>query len=122
MPCNMVTKPTGRPRGRPRLPLREDPERYLIAYYQAQCCLLGPGASRGVALSIAMVRYGELVNDPENVKTFTTASGPVVFHYSKGTVRGDEGSSHPRDSSAFHPRADDLARKARRLGMKSKYT
>jgi hypothetical protein len=36
MVCNMVTKSTGRPSGRPALALRDDPEQYAIAYFVAR--------------------------------------------------------------------------------------
>jgi hypothetical protein len=113
--CDMVTKPTGRRRGRPRLPLRNDPERYLLAYFVAQCRLKKPGMSdREIALTLTAVRYGEIANEPEYVTNFVTSSGPVGFEYAVSIVHGDEESSEPRNESAFHARADDLARKARR--------
>jgi hypothetical protein len=123
MECDMVTKPTGRRRGRPRLPLRDDPERYWVARFLAECELKGPGMTdRQIALAMTTVRYGEVVNDSENVKNLVTASAAVAFKYAKGdarypsdTVRGEEDRKQPRYRSAFHPRADDLLRKARRL-------
>lgn len=123
MKCDMVTKPTGRRRGRPHLRLRDDPERYWIARFLAECDLKGPGMTdRGIALMMTAVRYGEVANDSENVKNLVTASGAVAFKYAKGdvrypsgTVRGEEDRKQPRYRSAFHPRADDLLRKARRL-------
>jgi hypothetical protein len=112
----MVTKPTGRRRGRPRLPLRNDPERYWVARFLAECELKRPGITdRKIALAMTAVRYGEAVDDFENVKNLTTASGPVDFKYVKDSIRGREDSKEPRNRSAFHRRADDLLRKARRL-------
>ena len=113
----MVTKPTGRRRGRPRLPLRDDPERYWVARFLAQCELKGPGMTdRQIALAMTAVRYGEAVADSENVGNLATASGPVDFKYVKDSgLRGREDSKEPRNRSAFHPRADDLLRKARHL-------
>jgi hypothetical protein len=84
----------------------------------AQRALCGEGAGRGVALALAMVRYGELVDVPKNLANFAQ-SRPAIFNYAKkSNVRGVEGSKEPRNTSAFHPRADDLERKARRLGVK----
>ena len=117
MICNMVTKPTGAPRGRPQLPLRADHEGHLLAYYQAQCLLYGRGSARAIALSLAMVRFGEMVNNPENLENFSRGC-PVDFVY-LGATRGTEGSKEPRDKSAFHPRVDDWSRKARRFSNES---
>jgi hypothetical protein len=61
MICNMVTKPTGRPRHRLRLPLREDPERYEIAYFLArQSPRMRSYAPRPTRLAkiITQARYG----------------------------------------------------------------
>jgi hypothetical protein len=74
-------------------------------------------SDRGIALAMTAMRYGEVVDDPENLKNLATASGPVrfIFAHAKHQVRGTKGSKEPRDATAFHVRADDLARKARRV-------
>ncbi len=113
----MVTKATGRPRGRPKMALQDDPERYVLAWYEAVSRLnehTPKFSRRGLALHIAMVWRGELVNNPENIEHWLKGSGPVAFQATKR--RGVEGSKDPRHATAFHPIADDIARKARALG------
>ncbi len=111
----MVSKPTGRPRGRPRLPLRDDPQRHWIARYVTEC-LLSPGVSdRGIAVMMTAVRFGELCHVSDAAK-LGDPNGVLEFRYASRDVRGREGgaSESRRNSSALQPRADDLARKARR--------
>jgi hypothetical protein len=117
MKCDMVSKPTGRPRGRPNLALRDDPDRYVVTYYYAWAVQPPPGMSaRGIALSLGAVLPGEVVNTEENLENLTNWRGNVLFHLApREQRRGEEGSKEPRNQSAFHPRADDLARKARKF-------
>jgi hypothetical protein len=115
MVCNMVTKPTGRDRNRPHRPLRKDPDCYWIARYVAECRIKGPGQTdRGIALAMTMVRRGALINDPENVAAFQRG-GTALFEADAYRGNQDAQNARRRNTSAFHPPADDLARKARRL-------
>ena len=110
MKRDMVSKPTGRPRGRPALPLQIDPERYWIALFYAGFRLRPPGASqREIALRWAALRYGVLALDARTTK--------LSYVYANADVRGVLGrqSESRRNSSAFHPRVDDLQRKLRRI-------
>jgi hypothetical protein len=100
------------------VPLSKDPECYWIARYVAECRLKAPGMSdRGIALTLTAVRFGQLVNEAANIEGFTTGSAGAWFEYGEKDVRGHRYAvkDKRRNSSAFHPRADDLARKARRL-------
>ena len=112
----MVSKPTGRPKGRPPLPLREDPERYWLSRYAAECLLSPSVSDRGIAVMMTAVRFGELTYVSEAAK-LGNPEGVLGFRFASPDVRGRAGgaSESRRNSSAFHPRADDLARKARRL-------
>jgi hypothetical protein len=113
MKCNMVTKPTGRPEGRPPKPLAEDDERYLAALLRAPALLPSLAkqlgfSERGFALSLTAARRGTPVRVDED--------GALVFALNPDERRrGAEGDKEPRNQSAFHPRADDLRRKAARL-------
>ena len=112
----MVTKPTGRPRGRPSIPLRDDPERYVLTWFEAVARLNKgkPGFSRnGLALAVVMAWKGELVNESDNIARWLNGSGPVAFRATK--FRGTEGSKEARHASAFHPAAHDFVRKAHRF-------
>lgn len=63
----MVTKPTGGPEGRPRLPLRDDKDRYAIAYFAAQRRIAGKRnfSTRDIALELTKLRHGKVVNTPK---------------------------------------------------------
>jgi hypothetical protein len=109
----MVSKPTGCPKGRPRLLLGDDPERYFLTYYQANSLLerekKGGMSSRQLALTMVAARYGQIEYDPQ------IPPDSVKFKYVKGHLLGSAGSDEPRNATAFHPRMDNLARKARQL-------
>jgi hypothetical protein len=75
-------------------------------------------SARGIALALTTAWRGEMVKDPYNMDNAREWKGDVLFRIKRGEqVRGTEGSSEARDESVFHPRADDLARKARRLSL-----
>jgi hypothetical protein len=57
----MVTKPTGRQRGRQPLALRDDPERYPIAYFVARLTVSSPryaGPPHALAKIIMQAHHG----------------------------------------------------------------
>ena len=114
----MVTKRTGRLRGRPPLPLREDPERFWVAQFCTAVAFRRPDEpERQVALKTVMLRHGALIP----TSAMEIAGGRLdVFDGEKrryryiGRPSADDGKTS-RNSTAFHPRADDLIRKRRRI-------
>jgi hypothetical protein len=115
----MVTKKTGRDPWRPRLPLREDKDRYAMVYFTAlrRIVRMRSGASaRFVALTMTQLRYGRPVEDAENIQAMRKGR-PFKIRW-QGKQHGNEKGpkEHPRNKSAFHAMADDFARKERKLG------
>jgi len=53
--------------------------------------------------------YGQIESDPQIPPDL------VKFKYVRGHLLGRAGSDEPRNATAFHPRGDNLARKARQL-------
>jgi hypothetical protein len=122
----MVTKPTGRPRGRPGL--RYDPERYWLAFVAASISL---GKKRGlsarkVALTLTSVRHGRPVEKSENIRAllegrpfrvyatqYRLPADPNKPGWAPGQPDRSEGGRGGK--SVFHVRADDDARKILRL-------
>lgn len=94
MICDMVTKPTGRARGRPPLPLREDPERHWIAHFYAACRLKPPEESdRTIALRTVAQRFGQTSVVSKTVDLLLD-SGPEThrrYIYAGTDVRGVDG-------------------------------
>jgi hypothetical protein len=117
----MVTKPTGKREGRPRLPLRNDKDRYAIAYFAAQRRIAGKRnfSTRSIALALMQMQHGKVVvNTPGNIRAMHEGR-PFKVWTGPGKYRGDEKGSaeHPRNKSVFHALADDFARKERKLGQ-----
>jgi len=112
---DMVSRPTGRPSGRPQVAVKDDPERYWITNFIAKCGLNRAAGlfERGIALTMVAVRFGELANRPDNVRNLLEVSRDALFLYASER-RGRERDGAPRNVNAFWQRADDLCRKARR--------
>lgn len=107
-----------RKRGRPSLVLREDPERYWLAYFCAALAFRPSQESeRQIALKTVTLRHGALIPTVDK----EIAGG--LLHIFEGEKRryvytgrpSGEDKTTSRNTTAFHPRADDLIRKRRRL-------
>ena len=60
-----------------------------------------------------MVRHGALVNESDNIERWKAGQGGT---FRALAFRGVEGSNDARHASAFHPIAEDFAKKAQRIG------
>jgi hypothetical protein len=131
----MVTKPTGRPRGRPKKPdqpkpkkvrgrppqpLAANPDRYALAYFEAH--FLGAALHRDrvselqVAEQLAAQVYGETVQTPENLASKARGERYQVWMPPfRLDQRPYDGAPNWRHGNSFRPWADDLRRKLRRL-------
>jgi hypothetical protein len=78
----MVTKPTGRPRARPRVPLRSDPDRYAVAMALSFEIDLGLSARKAALLVAAVVAGREGDVEPEFAARHpsTEAMAPATFY------------------------------------------
>jgi len=113
---SVVSKPTGQPKGRPPLALRDDPERYVATYLAAESHVHPELSERGIAMAVTLAMRGEVVRSRENLSLQDPRG--LLFRLSPNEQqRGAEGRAgeNRRNASAFQPRADDLARKVRRL-------
>ncbi len=126
----MVTRPTGkpagrpkkprppikpkRPRGRPPKPLAADPDRYEIAYFQvaADRGYRAGISERRIAETLAALRHGALVPTPENLSAMS-AGKPYAVR--APAWRGREGGFDWRNKNSFRPIADALRLKAHRM-------
>jgi hypothetical protein len=119
--CNMVTKPTGRPRHRPRLPLREDQGRYPIAYFVARLTLISPryvGTPHALAKFVMQAHYGII----DTVETRDAVSDALLggreFKIGMMKLRGR---NDPMDSEQWRNRdsansmAENFCKKVRKL-------
>jgi hypothetical protein len=120
----MVTSYTKLQRARPCLPLRDDDDGYAIVHFAALRRILKKRntSTRFVALTLMQLRYGQIVNTPERPENIRAAREGRAFEVSmdeklqRGNEKDDGGKEHARNKSAFHARADNLARKERKLG------
>jgi hypothetical protein len=111
----MISKRTGKKVGRPGLRLREDPDRYCLAFFVALTWIAhdrGLSAQK-VAVTLMAMRHGEFVPSPENVSALEQGL-PIQIAYPANKVRGRAGKEW-RERSTFHWRADLFLRKARKL-------
>ena len=68
-----MTEPsTRRQRGRPKWSLRNDPERYLIAYYMARTMALPVASETALARHIIQTHYSE-IGSADKAKAFASA-------------------------------------------------
>ncbi|MBG0797174.1 hypothetical protein IYX23_05665 [Methylocystis sp. L43] len=124
----MVTKPTGRPRGRPRKeqpslskgprgapkkPLAKDPDRYFLALAQAHvdCGALSGISERRVFEAFCGLRYGVPLGTIENIATMRQG-GPFLVVTDK--QRGSPGPEW-HQKNTFRARADSLRKKLARM-------
>ena len=130
----MVSKPTGRPRGRPRkaqptallmrkrgrphIPLADHPDRYLLAILSAHIRIgLRNGLSEGHVLeTFAGLWFGQPMLTPENVDAMTLGDGYRVWLPS--FLMGAE-SSDWRGKNAFRPLADNWRRTLQKIRTKA---
>jgi hypothetical protein len=110
----MVTKRTGKPRGRPTWDLRKDRDRYLIAAFwatqvhESQFNSNQRATRRSVAMLFAAIERGELEASEGNRTTVLQGSGKLAFGASVTRAQNDAG------SNPIQARADDIRRKAER--------
>jgi hypothetical protein len=120
----MVTKPTGRPRGRPRktlvrvempkrprgrphMPVSKDPKRQAYAIYKA-------GVERAAEAGISEQRVAETLLRGERV-CFQLIYDPKAVPARKRWSRLNDESADWRNRNAFRPHADDLRRRVRHI-------
>jgi hypothetical protein len=97
---------TKRPRGRPTLPLQEDPERHWLAYFCMALAVKPPEATdREIARRTMTLRFGVQIFDSKEV----SLSRRYIY---VGKERGSQGRRTPK---VFHHLADDLCRKRLRV-------
>jgi hypothetical protein len=126
----MATKRTGRKRGRPHLPLRVDPARHELAFFDALTAIahtLGNGISeRQIAIALMGLKIGVPVDTPDTLKAITEGRPfeifcPPEFVKPKRLRRfrnlGEERPSvcEPRDQSIVNAMAGDLVRKVNKF-------
>jgi hypothetical protein len=114
----VVTPPTGRPDGRPPYSLRDDKDRYNIAYFAA---LKRTQAKRGasarfVALTLMQLRHMRVVEDEGNIRAMHEGRPFKIWAPGVKLCGDPKGSAeHPRNKSIFHAMADNFVRKEREL-------
>lgn len=113
----MVTPRTGRPRGRPRRPWREDPDRYLVALLQALLRAPGrapgekPPSEREVALTLTTLIEG-FEGDLKELKEALEDGGPLTPMWAAwGRDPENKSAEEPTIAARIRtklPHADDL--------------
>lgn len=125
-----MTKPTGRPRGRPKKPKAPKPlrrrgrpgkpfaerdDRHALAFIQA--ALDRPGladkSERALTTMFAGLRYGRPVPTRENLERMMRGE-PFLVAMEPTESRAVPDDDRWRHKNAFRPRADDMARTLRR--------
>ncbi|HEY8215116.1 MAG TPA: hypothetical protein VIG36_13420 [Methylocystis sp.] len=124
-----MTKPAGKPRGRPRKakapkplrrrgrpekPLSEREDRHALAFIQA--ALDRPDldmSERALTTMLAGLRYGRVVETRENLKAMLKGE-PFLVAMDPTESRAVPDDGRWRHGNAFRPRADDIARTLRR--------
>ena len=103
----MVTKPTGRPRGRPSVPLAERPGRYLYAELEA---LVQRAREGGISELKAVGALALMLSD-----NISPADNPMGFTLTPSSRRQAKGNNaeHHRYGPAHLPLADDVTRMLR---------
>jgi hypothetical protein len=121
----MVTKRTGRPRGRPDWDLLLDRDRYLIAAFWAT--LIHDNQLKGdqkvtrhaVAMLYAAIKRGELTDSADNLATLNRGEGKLKFRTSITRVQFDEHAGVKANDIKTY--ADNLRRKAERAMKSNRY-
>lgn len=126
----MVSKPTGRPRGRPRKvtptrsesrprgrprkPLSDDPDRHWLAFVQAHIPLAkADGFSEADTIRAFIApRIGQFELSEESLVVLNAGGTVPLF---TPWTKGREGGSEWRDRNSFNPHIDDVKRKLRRI-------
>jgi hypothetical protein len=109
-----VTKPTNRPRGRPKWKLETDTDRYLVSAYWAIYRREGMNGSeprltrRGMAMFLAAVEKGDFQYSASAKETIATENGTLQFGVGRTRAQFESG------TDPIVARADDLRRKAER--------
>src|ERR1700760_1771388 len=116
----MVTRPTGRSEGRPRLALRDDPERYPISYFVARLhCVSPPYVGRPIALAklIMQAHHGAMKSDEERGEVAAALEQGRDFRISMNKRNGwnDVSNARWQDRDSANALADNFCRKVRRL-------
>ncbi len=126
MICDMVSKPTGKPRGRPtgtNKALRHDPFRQSYAYLLAgiwRCQNRGFSERETVKTAIAY-QDGELCPDTENIEAFSSGRPFKVYKSDFDAKKKRLGiypnlpASEQRYANVFEATAENLSRKLRRI-------
>jgi hypothetical protein len=120
----MVTKATGRPRGRPPLALRDDPERYPIAHFVARLTVSSPryaGPPHALAKIIMQAHHG-IIDTAETRDAVSDALlGGRDFRISMKKLGGRNDANNKdqwRDRDSANAMADNFCNKVRKLGRK----
>ena len=114
-----LTKPSRRPqRGRPLWSLREDPDRYLIAYYVGRTLAFPFESPTRLARDLAQIHHCE-IGSGEEAKRFVAAlleGRPIHLKAKPGSRRGldDPEDARWRDRDWANAREEELLRKLRR--------
>ncbi len=121
----MVTKPTGRPRGRPAIPLASDPNRYAYAAYRLWVQLAAERkiGERDVAKAVATMALSDPYPERSNIEAMFRGDPFRVVVANPRFSRRDQREGRPlgfRHSDDFAPHADDLRRLARHFERRSR--
>lgn len=126
----MVSKPTGRPRGRPRKiaptasqnrrrgrppkSLSNDPDRYWLAFVQAHIPLAKADGLSEVDTIRAFIAPRIGLFEPSEDNLVVLNAGGTIPLFAPWT-KGREGGSEWRDQNSFNPHIDDVRRKLRTI-------
>ena len=115
----MVTKPTGggRPKGTTKL-LRQDPERYVVAYFIARMNLFAPRPEPVKLARTLMQIHHAQIDDPREFAAALADDRRVHAHMRRGKGRDDPDAESWRDRDAANAYAGDFLIKVRALDKK----